>query len=385
MNKSYCPLPFMSLDIEANGEVRPCCLFEAPLVDDNGQVFNLNRNTLDDVLASSSLQQIQRDMIDGKSIKGCRQCYDEEDNGAFSRRLREIRDRPGAHDHLKMLDIKIGHTCNLKCRICNPASSSMINSENKQLGLYHFKDTTDWRWHDKNKLWDQLALHIDAIEQLDLMGGEPFLDRNHFSLLEKLINIGRAKEVELNYVTNGSIYPEHAMEKLFPHFKKVTFTLSADAIGSVYEYARNPAKWQVFSENLAKFKASGHVIVISYSVSAYSLFGIFDALDFYTEQGVKVWFNFVHNIDCTVKLLPMALKEEFENQYKRRFDEKWENTYNDHGVPAIISFMNSAHTYDQNFKDFVKITRIRDKYRKEDFSLIEPLFAKYFDETTNAR
>ena len=46
--KSFCILPWISLESTAAGWVKPCCMYNNNIVDANNQPFNLSNNTLSD-------------------------------------------------------------------------------------------------------------------------------------------------------------------------------------------------------------------------------------------------------------------------------------------------------------------------------------------------
>ena len=375
MNKVYCPSPFVGLDIEPDGEIKPCCLFETQL-QQNGQVLNINDISITQAITSPEWVQLQQDMISGTPVTGCRQCYVEEKSGATSRRQREQKNYPQANTiGIRTVDIKLGNTCNLKCRICNPRNSSLINSENKQLDQYHLADTSKLKWYTDGNL-SQLREHFGTIEHMEFMGGEPMLDKNHLKLLEEMVSEGQSQNVTLSYVTNGTIFPEYAMAQIFPHFKKVTFVLSADGIAQTFEYNRHPGRWETFEANLLKYLQTPHTFVISYSVNPYSIWGVPDALDFYAQHGVKVWFNFVHNKDCNLQLLPWVLKHQIATLLRERETLAWVSIYNDSGIEEVINWM-MADDKTSDFEEFIRMTNMRDKYRRESVTKIIPDLASY--------
>jgi len=45
-NKTFCVLPWVSLEASPIGTVRPCCLADDEIVDDNGNKYNLGKSGL---------------------------------------------------------------------------------------------------------------------------------------------------------------------------------------------------------------------------------------------------------------------------------------------------------------------------------------------------
>ena len=131
---SICMLPWISIETSPLGTVRPCCLAEEEIVDENGNKYDLVNTNLEAVYRSSYMQNLRQQFRQGEKPKTCKRCWEEESAGRASKRLQsKIRlkefyplvdwqnDTP---DQLWFIDLKLGNICNLKCRICGSWSSS---------------------------------------------------------------------------------------------------------------------------------------------------------------------------------------------------------------------------------------------------------------------
>lgn len=377
-NISKCPMPFIGVDIETSGLVKPCCIYE-------GSIGNINDTSLDEIWNGRELAQIRNDLKSGKKIAGCRQCWIEEKSTNTSKRLREINqfnESVYTNAKLKRLDLKLGNTCNLKCRICNYESSSLFNSENQQIkNTIHTanveiiaKSRLDrYKWHRNEDFWNTLLNYSDQIEQLDLMGGEPLLDKSHQTILQKLIDLGLAKNIVINYTSNGSIVPNFDVLR---QFKQVLFTVSGDAIEKRFEYNRFPISWDTFAKNINDIRMHADKFLISYSVSSYSLFGIPDALDYYSAHGYIVWFNYVHLAKSSnAQNLPPELKEQFKKLVHDRYRDDWVKV-RDSNIDEVINFLDVPANHD-SFRGFIYDCKLRDQFRDQDFKLYLPEYAPY--------
>lgn len=374
-------MPFIGFDIEPNGLVKPCCIYE-------GDLGNINTQTVEQVWTGSKLATIRQSLLDGKKIGGCRQCWVEEESTNTSKRLRELGNFSNSvytEPKIKRLDIKLGNTCNLKCRICNPGSSSLFNSENKMLNaenaefnydIIDKKATLDYKWYKDEIFWEQILEYGAEIEQIDFMGGEPLLDKTHARILKKLVEIGLAGNIIINYTTNGTTIPDFEILK---HFKKILFNVSGDAIGHRFEYNRFPAKWKEFKKNIDIIRMNADSFLISYSVSNYSIFGIPDALDFYADNNYVVWFNYVHltEASCARNMHP-AVKQQFAELIQERRRDDWSNTRTN--IDEVLQFIDVPDD-PNHFVDFIRQCKIRDKIRNQDFRQYLPEFAPYADIT----
>ena len=79
--------------------------------------------------------------------------------------------------------------------------------------------------------------------QLYFAGGESTIIEEHYTLLEKVIEMGYAPKIELRYNSNGVEMPDRLFE-LWDKFKRVRFHYSVDSIGKMNDYIRFPSKWE---------------------------------------------------------------------------------------------------------------------------------------------
>jgi organic radical activating enzyme len=61
----------------------------------------------------------------------------------------------------------------------------------------------------RNKnFWDNLKTLLPNIKYFEFTGGEPFLIEQHFELLRYAVENDYAKNIEIHYNTNGTVFPE---------------------------------------------------------------------------------------------------------------------------------------------------------------------------------
>ena len=127
-------LPWISLETSPIGTARPCCMAHEEITDSQGQKYDLNQHTLQEIYSSDYMQNLRRQFRGGERPTTCDRCWEEESAGRTSKRmhtqvrLKELypqvdfdNDQP---DQLWFIDLKLGNICNLKCRICGSWSSS---------------------------------------------------------------------------------------------------------------------------------------------------------------------------------------------------------------------------------------------------------------------
>jgi len=131
---------------------------------------------------------------------------------------------------LEYLDLRLGHTCNLKCIMCSPHDSSQWVGEHKKVyPLFQsplIKKQLSWQrsefnnfWHKNPKFWEEIYEQIPNLKQLYFAGGEPLMIREHTQFLEEIIKRGYADKITLRYNTNGLLLDD-AIMKIWAKFRK---------------------------------------------------------------------------------------------------------------------------------------------------------------------
>lgn len=268
-HNKFCVLPWISIEASPIGTVRPCCLADDEICDDTGKKFRLTQTPLTAIQNSAEMQRLRTEFLNGQQPKTCRRCWNEEDSGRTSKRMHSIErlrhilpDQEWTIDAkpLMFLDLKLGNICNLKCRICGSWSSSQYATEEIQFTPAQDKKTSfayqmlrEGAWPRESKLfWNELENNLAQIRYIEFTGGEPFLINEHFDLLQRLVDLGYADQIEIHYNTNGTVYPAGA-EEIWEHFKTVEIAFSIDDLGDRFEYQRTNAKWDEVQQNIEKF------------------------------------------------------------------------------------------------------------------------------------
>ena len=159
MNKTLCPIPWMSQSYRANGDIRVCCQAQhgptgGILKDEDGNVINARDSDLNQIRNAPIEKDIRKAMMNGERHPECIRCHTEEDAGMTSRRMLENKLWiKGGWNQIKeedkftweyllentqvdgtidtaaignsFFDLRFGNLCNLKCRMCGPTDSSM--------------------------------------------------------------------------------------------------------------------------------------------------------------------------------------------------------------------------------------------------------------------
>jgi radical SAM protein with 4Fe4S-binding SPASM domain len=217
-SKTFCMLPWVHLHAFPDGRAYPCCLSEYfyPLGD-------LRKNTMKEIWNHEPYKIMRKNMLEDKSCKECTRCYEQEKHGAFSMRFDANRNyghhiaevdqtkSDGTHPDFKIRywDVRFSNLCNFKCRSCGPIFSS--NWYNDHVKLYNRApdvlgrkmSRVEYTGGDEDSIIAQMEPHVPYLEQVYFAGGEPLIMKEHYALLEKLIEAGKT-DVRIQYNTNFS-------------------------------------------------------------------------------------------------------------------------------------------------------------------------------------
>lgn len=360
----FCILPWINQEARTDGSVAVCCVMQETVPD-----FNLaDGGTLKDAWESKWLADLRTDFLAGEKPKACFNCWNEEDAGIESKRLRELikfshHIEDLNHIKPKSMDLKLGNICNTKCRICTSfASSQWVPEEierDASTNLFAQMMARNGRWPEMNEeFWEDLESQIEEVESLEFFGGEPFLIKRHFDILQSLVDKGRAKDISISYNTNGSIYPAHAID-LWEQFKKVQIFFSIDGVGKHFDYIRHPQQFDAIIDNFHKFNQHDFLDVnIFYTVGLFNVMYMDEILTWQLDNNIdcNIHFNMVYEPKhVSPKALPKSVK--------RAITEKL-GGHSDPRIQTTLNYMNQEH-YLGHMDEFVRQTSFSDKYRDE--------------------
>lgn len=237
-NGVYCALPFVHMAIRPNGEVLPCCRWEE------------HKNKPDDLNISlpeprhhSYYRTIHKNMLEGRTSKGCSKCYLEEKSGIETMRQQSI----SAYGYLrevvkvKNIEIAFSNLCNLACRHCGPAFSSKWK---KDYEVLYPEESVSGLIRNKENL---TGLDFSELTYLKIIGGEPLLEQDKFIDLIKRCDLS---QLELQICTNGTVLPNEELTALVKQCKQVKIDLSIDDVHAANDYFRYPSDFKKIEENI---------------------------------------------------------------------------------------------------------------------------------------
>jgi len=392
----FCVLPWISLEASPIGTVRPCCLADDEILDDEGNKFKLSTANFADIQNSNHMRGLRQQFLDGRQPQTCRRCWSEERAGRTSKRMHTL-DRlkhmgigsefTADAKPLMFLDLKLGNICNLKCRICGAWSSSQFAAEEiantrpeQRKTSYAYQMLRAGAWPQENpQFWDQIDSVVNDIRYIEFTGGEPFMIVEHFQMLQGIIDRGIAHQVEIHYNTNGTHYPEQA-EAIWQHFKCVEIAFSIDDVGERFEYQRTNAEWPRVCENLDRFRDLKEIhsniqLQVCTTVNVFNvryLGHVAAWLEKNCDSFSFVYWNMMHDpwhfsIACLPDTARQAITEYLDSvttRYRSEFDR-------------IRDFMNGGASTD-GFMTRMKIADL-DRKRGQNLQAVAPELAQLID------
>jgi organic radical activating enzyme len=393
-HSKFCVLPWISLETSPIGTVRPCCLAEQEIVDDAGNKFNLNTANFGAIQNSRYMQDLRQQFLDQKRPQSCRRCWREESAGRTSKRMHTL-DRlkhmipnsewTSAAKPLMFLDLKLGNICNLKCRICGSWSSSTFATEELQWlrtdedpkTNHHYHMLKQGAWPRENPtFWNEIEKITDQIQYIEFTGGEPFMIREHFDLLQRLVDKGLAGNIEIHYNTNGTQYPKNA-ESIWQHFKTVEIAFSIDDVADRFEYQRSNAVWSEVCHNIQLFrdmreKHSNIRLQVCCTVNIFNVYYLETVANWImTQQFDYVYWNMMHEIYYfSVGTLPDSAKQAIASKLQSaQVDAKTQQEFD-----RIVDFMMRGASLDGEML-LLGISDL-DRKRGQDLGQIQPELAQ---------
>ena len=393
-HEKFCVLPWVSLETSPIGTVRPCCLAEEEITDINGNKFDLSKSAeLADIQDSNYMRKLRKQFLRAEQPDTCRKCWAVEDANGTSKRMHTLNrlkhiipDSDWTQDPkpLMFLDLKLGNICNLKCRICGSWSSSAFAVEEiefspiaeKKTG-FHYQMLKQGAWaKDNQDFWEEIKNLSDQIRYIEFTGGEPFMIREHFRFLERIVDMGIAGQVEIHYNTNGTQFPDNA-EDVWQHFKTVEIAFSIDDVGARFEYQRANAVWSEVESNIARFMAMRDrhpniQLQACITVNVFNVIYLETVANWADQQGFDfVYWNMLHEArHFSIAALPDTAKQAIVE----KLSTAAVSTKTQAEIKSVIDFMMQGQSLDGT--QLLNQITITDQRRKQSLADVEPEFAE---------
>ena len=425
-SKTFCPYPWIHVMTQPSGTVNFCCVANGQIKTDDsfmefdgmqtGDVLLLSKGgDMRDVWNSKHYKHIRRQMDTGERVIGCEPCYDLEDLGIPSYRENYIKDWMGWHRNAdeieriieksrendyhvdeppQYLDFRLGTLCNLRCRMCQSQNSSAIYKELKDDELYtqeerdfvvkhtHWNDFSDYTqpWFDTPEFLE-VEEWLPNVNRLYFTGGEPTIIQRTYWILEKCVELGIAKDIDLVFNSNMTNIQPRFLD-LLAKFRDVLMCLSVDGYAQYNEYIRSGSTWSIVDKHIRDYAQSEVVgnILFSPVVQIYNILNITELLDYAEEitkfSGRRIDISFLMNNypKCLdIRNLPKHVRVEGQKRLRdwlntsKYFKDDERNIATVEGIIKALEDENVNADAEKQMQIFKEYTELLDSKRDQSF------------------
>ena len=343
----FCGAPFGLMYTNTRGEINPCSWAQeqqGPNIRDVGlkdyflkdKILNKLRKEM--TTPGSNLEQVEftcyncrhQEKLYGRSRRQASMKIQSNDEVLWPRIRNSAEEfikegRVSLKDRIFEVQVKVfGNQCNLDCYMCIPYDSSVrlqtINSDGlKDQNVFSEYATQRIPMPTTDTIDDVIAQIADVapyIYNLKLIGGEPLVMKKFYTLMEKIIETGHAKDIMLKYQTNMTTltFENHKITKFIPHFHRFEFTVSLDGIEEENNYIRRRSNWKEIVRNMERVSFYPNVeLNINGTISFLSVLRFHKLIDWANKNGDLLtqinWSNIRGPAKLCANVLPQKLKD----------------------------------------------------------------------------
>ena len=343
-NKTFCMAPWTHTYLSPQTERRMCCASREPAqsfkqyIDTGNDAKEYKPLTLKEHWNSDHMRSVRLRMMAGEELPECQVCdhkllntdvYRSYWNKLFANRIDEAFEKTDDTGATIMqtisFDYRFNNLCNFKCRMCGDMLSSSWEAETRKNNTWD-KDSQPWmasplreqitHFQDTQVVQEFVdAVETKTIKEIYWCGGEPLMWEMHWKAMQRIIELGFAKEVYVRYNTNLSRTSLKGIKlfDLLPEFQDWQICSSLDGTGEVGEYIRdglNYEQWlRNFKEGLAVAKTAREMR-LDYTITMPGLLELKNMFDLSQELNTEILTKVMFTFSNDEILSPLALPKE---------------------------------------------------------------------------
>lgn len=331
--------------IYPNGKIGPCCLINSSYLKPMAELTNPNR--------FKDLYQ-----PDGSPPAACSSCTESEAHTGNSYRTMFELNRTTAPG-LQYVDIRNTNLCNLKCRSCGPHYSNKWGDELGYTDSIRKKDIQEYLPY----------LLTDDLHWMYFTGGEPLISKDHWDILDQLIESGRAKNIKLMYNTNLTTlkYKDKDIVSIWKQFKKVLINCSLDAAGPEIDYIRSGSNWTEILQNFKTLQeirqTHEHISLnVAPTMSILNIWFFADLIKFAHDHKVPCYPTILKGPSVfALSVIPDSLISTALHQLDRAREINWIDKSIIERMRELIVHNNLKHMFDKTLVEIMLMDKIRDE------------------------
>ena len=404
-NKTFCMAPWTHTYLSPQTERRLCCASREPAqsfkqyIDTGNDAKEYKPLTLKEHWNSDHMKSVRLRMMAGEELSECEVCdhkllntdvYRSYWNQLFKDRVDEAyttTDETGATTMQTIsFDYRFNNLCNFKCRMCGDMLSSSWEAETRKNNTWT-KESQPWmasplreqitHFQDTQVVQEFVdAIETKTIKEIYWCGGEPLMWDMHWKAMQRIIELGFAKEVYVRYNTNLSRTSLKGIKlfDLLPEFQDWQICSSLDGTGEVGEYIRdglNYEQWlRNFKEGLAVAKTAREMR-LDYTITMPGLLELKNMFDLSQELNTEILTKVMFTFSNDEILSPLALPKELLHTIIDEALEYMEPraTRKQRSLIDVIKNLKNRETFTATKKGKERQERI-DKIRRQDITKI---------------
>jgi len=336
--------PWTHTYLSPQTERRMCCASREPAqsfkqyIDTGNDAKEYKPLTLKEHWNSDHMKSVRLRMMAGEELSECEVCdhkllntdvYRSYWNQLFRDRVDEAYDSTDETGATTMqtisFDYRFNNLCNFKCRMCGNMLSSSWEAESRKHKTWS-KESQPWmasplreqiiKFQDTQVVQEFVeAVETKKIKEIYWCGGEPLMWDMHWKAMQRIIELGFAKEVYVRYNTNLSrtSFKGIKLFDLLPEFQDWQICSSLDGTGEVGEYIRdglNYEQWlRNFKEGLAVAKTAREMR-LDYTITMPGLLELKNMFDLSRELNTEILTKVMFTFSNDEILSPLALPKE---------------------------------------------------------------------------
>ena len=404
-NKTFCMAPWTHTYLSPQTERRLCCASREPAqsfkqyIDTGNEANEYKPLTLKEHWNSDHMRSVRQRMMAGEELSECQVCdhkllntnvYRSYFNQLFKHKVDEAYDSTDETGATTMptvsFDYRFNNLCNFKCRMCGDMLSSSWEAESRKEKSWN-EDSQPWmasplreqikKFQDTQVVEEFTnAVETKTIKEIYWCGGEPLMWDIHWTAMQRIIELGFAKEVYVRYNTNLSRTSLKGIKlfDLLPQFQDWQVCSSLDGTGEVGEYIRdglNYEQWlRNFKEGMAVAKTSREMR-LDYTITMPGLLELKNMFDLSQELNVelltKVMFTFSNDEILSPLALPKKLLHTIIDEALEYIEPR--ATRKQRALIEVLKNLKNRETFTATKKGKERQERI-DKIRRQDITKI---------------
>ena len=344
-NKTFCMAPWTHTYLSPQTERRMCCASREPAqsfkqyIDTGNSSKTYNPLTLEEHWNSEHMRSVRKRMLQGKKLPECEVCNDKLLNTdvyksywnhlfahLIDKAFTDTKEDGTTTMPVISYDYRFNNLCNFKCRMCGSMLSSSWESEQRKHKDWSISSSP---WMEP-KLREQIKSFQDTqvvkefmhgvenktIREIYWCGGEPLMWDIHWTAMQRIIDLGFAKEVYVRYNTNLSrtTYKQQNVFDMLKNFQDWQICASLDGTGKIGEYIRDGLDYDLWLNNFKEGKSAStnpRQMRIDYTITMPGLLELKNMFDLSRELDVqiltKVMFTFSNDEIFSPLSLPKNL------------------------------------------------------------------------------